>query len=219
MRVLVLAAHTDDEVLGVGGTIAKHSAAGDQVCVCIACNRATNHTYDQAVIQRLRGFARKASEQLGVKELIFCDGLDERLTVIDAVQLIEGHVARIRPDVVYTHHRGDSNQDHQVLFKASVIVTRTSGAHVVRKVLCYEVPSSTEQGPPFGDYAFVPNVFVNIEETLEQKIKALMAYETEIGPFPHPRSLESIRIAAQRWGVKSGLKAAEAFELVRDIVY
>lgn len=219
MKVLVLAAHTDDEVLGAGGTIAKHVAAGDEVYVCIACNRATNHQYDQEVIQRLRVFAGRASDLLGVKELIFCEGLDERLAVIDAVQLIEENVARIKPEVVYTHHRGDSNQDHQALFKASVIVTRSAGSHVVRRVLCYEVPSSTEQSPPFGDYAFIPNVFVNIEETLEQKIKALLAYETEVGPFPHPRSVESIRITAQHWGIKAGLRAAEAFELIRDIVY
>lgn len=217
-RVVILAAHTDDEVLGVGGTIAHHSSIGDEVYVCSVCDRATQHVYDQAVITRLQDNARQAAETLGVTDLYFCGEKDEQLTVIGAVSAIESYIEKVRPHVVYTHHGGDSNQDHQALFKASVIVTRTMGDYVIPRVLCYEVPSATEQAPPFPDVAFLPNVFVDISNFLDRKLEAFQCYEEEVGEFPHPRSLRSLRARAESWGSKVGLTAAEPFVLVREVV-
>lgn len=218
MKIFVISAHTDDEVLGVGGTIAKHAAAGDEVYVCSVCDRATDHEYDQGVISQLRTCCERANARLGVKDVIFCGGLDERITLPEAVALIEVPFNKVRPDVVYLHHRGDSNQDHATIFRAGVIVTRAISRHVASRVLCYHVPSSTEQAPPFVDYVFKPNVFVDITDTLELKLEAMSEYVTELGVWPYPRSLEALRVDAQYWGIKVGLTAVEPFELVRDIV-
>lgn len=218
MKVMVIAAHPDDEVLGVGGTMAKHAAEGDEVYVVSVCDRATNHEYDRGIIQQLRDFCLKANAHLGVKDVVFCGGPDERITVSEAIALIETPFHKIKPHVVYFHRRGDSNQDHQTIFRACVVITRAFGRHVAKRVLCYHVPSSTEQGPPLADFAFLPNVFVDISGTLDLKLRAMAEYETEIETYPHPRSLEALRVNAQYWGIKAGLVAAEPFDLMRDIV-
>lgn len=218
MKVLVIAAHTDDEVLGVGGTMARHAADGDEVFVCNVCDRATNHEYDRQIIGDLQDACRRATARLGVKDVIFCGGLDERVTVPEAIALIEKPFEQIAPDVVYLHHRGDSNQDHHTVFRAGVVVTRAISRHVANRVLCYHVPSSTEQGAPFADHAFLPNVFVDIAGTLALKLEAMAEYETELKPYPYPRSIEALRVDAQYWGIKAGLTAAEPFELMREIV-
>jgi LmbE family N-acetylglucosaminyl deacetylase len=218
VRVLVIAAHTDDEVLGVGGTIAKHVQQGDEVYVVSVCDRATDHKYDQAIISRLREHTLQAADILGIKEVLFCGEKDEQLTVLEGIKAIEPHVEAIRPDIIYTHHRGDSNQDHRIAFEATLVVARTTMEHVAKKVLCYEVPSSTDQAPPFADYVFVPNVFVNIEDTLAKKVEAFELFESELGTFPHPRSSRALKVRAEYWGTKVGLGAAEAFELVREVV-
>lgn len=217
MKVLVIAAHTDDEVLGVGGTIARHGLEGDEVYLLSVCDRATNHKYDMDVIKALRNSALKAKEILGIKEIYFCGKKDELITVPEAIVAMEDYTDKIKPDIIYTHHRGDSNQDHRTIFQATVVVSRTIKGPMVKRVLCYEVPSSTEQGPPFLEYAFIPNVFVDIHHVLEKKLEAMKAYETEIKGFPHPRSLEFLTLNARYWGSKVGLEAAEAFVLVREI--
>jgi len=217
MRVLVIAAHTDDEVLGVGGTIAKHSLSGDEVYLLSVCDRATEHRYDMGVIETLRDSTRRAGKILGIKEIHFCGKKDEIITVPEAIIAMEDCMNRIKPEIIYTHHRGDSNQDHRTIFQATLVVTRTLKDAAVRKVLCYEVPSSTEQGPPFLEYAFMPNVFVDIHHVLEKKLEAMKAYETELKEFPHPRSLEFLTLNARYWGSKVGLEAAEAFLLVKEI--
>lgn len=216
--VLVVSAHTDDEVLGVGGTIARHTASGDEVYVCSLADRATKHQYDQKVIADLREMALKAAETLGVKETYFCGLLDERLELLGAIDHIEKYISELKPDIVYTHHRGDTNQDHKVAFRATLIATRCTIKHTVKRLLCYEVPSSTDQGSPFVDDAFLPNVFVNISQTLEIKLKAMQAYAIEVREYPHPRSLDALKALAQYHGVKVGLKAAEAFMLVREVI-
>lgn len=216
--VLVVAAHTDDEVLGVGGTIARYASQGDTVYVCSLCNRATKHKYDREVIESLKEMALKAAAILGIRETFFCGLPDERLDLVEAVDQIEKYIAQVKPDIIYTHHRGDTNQDHLTAFRATMIAARTTNKHRVSKILCYEVPSSTEQGPPFEEYAFIPNVFVDISDTLQLKLEAMQAYEGEIRHYPHPRSLKALIALAETRGVQAGLEAAEAFVLVREIV-
>ena len=216
MRVLVLAAHTDDEVLGVGGTIARHSKRGDEVFACIVADRATDHQYDQEVIGNLRKCAQEASKVLGIKETHFCGLKDERLgePLIETIVPIEHYVRDVRPDIVYTSHRGDLNQDHQALCRASMIATRAISNPSIRAILCYETVSSTEQAPPYEAYSFIPNVFVDISEVMGIKLEAIKIYSSELRDFPHPRSLEGIVVSAKKWGMKVGVEAAEAFELV-----
>lgn len=217
--ILVVAAHTDDEVLGVGGAIARHVALGDTVHVCSLCDRATKHKYDQKVIQDLRKMALRAAHILGITQTFFCGLLDEQLELIKAIDHIEKYIAVLKPDIIYTHHIGDTNQDHAIAFKATMIAARTTTKFpAVGKILCYEVPSSTEQGPPFAGYTFIPNVFIDISEVLPIKLKALRAYKTELSEFPHPRSIQALSALAQMRGSQVGFKAAEAFVLVREVI-
>ena len=108
--ILVVAAHTDDEVLGVGGAIARHVTLGDKVYVCSLCDRATRHKYDKKVIQNLRKIALKAANILGITKIFFCGLLDEQLEMIKAIDYIEKYIAELKPNTIYTHHVGDANQ-------------------------------------------------------------------------------------------------------------
>jgi LmbE family N-acetylglucosaminyl deacetylase len=218
MKVFVVAAHMDDEILGMGGTIAKHVQAGDVVTVCIVSKRAYNHQFDPKIVEEEKAAARRAAKVLGYQDIRFLDLRDELLDerLLDIIVPLEECVLKVMPSVVYTHHRGDSNQDHRAVFQASMIAFRALSQHKVTRVLAYEVPSSTEQAPPFPEYAFQPNFYVNIKDFLERKSEALKAYTRELREFPHPRSTKGIEVLAQKRGMEVGFPAAEAFVIVRD---
>jgi LmbE family N-acetylglucosaminyl deacetylase len=230
MKVLVLAAHADDEILGVGGTIAKHIANGDEVYVQIMIGKQSSALaererksdkprYDDTVLQRRREQSGKVASLLGIKEVRFMGLEDETLEqqLTKTIEAIEDYYMEIKPDIVYTHHGGDSNQDHRGVFKASIVAVRTITDHPPKKVLCYEVPSSTEQAPPSQHYAFVPNYFVDIAGTLQKKLEAMKIYHDETGKYPHPRSLKALEVLAKHRGIASGCHAAEAFMLFREV--
>ncbi|HEV8657222.1 MAG TPA: PIG-L deacetylase family protein [Thermoanaerobaculia bacterium] len=218
MKVLVIAAHMDDEVLGVGATIAKHVDAGDNVSVCVVCQRAYEHRFDPKINQEEKAATRRASEILGYKNIEFLDLRDELLDerLLDIIVPLEECVVRLQPDVVYTHHRGDSNQDHRAVLQASLVACRPISQHKVKKLLCYEVPSSSDIAPPFPEYAFQPNYYVDVAGFVDRKIEAMKAYVREMKRFPHPRSAKGIEILAQKRGMEMGFEAAEAFAVVRD---
>jgi N-acetylglucosamine malate deacetylase 1 len=208
----------DDEVLGAGGTIARHVANGDSVSVCIVCKRAYDHKFDDNVIQEEKGACARAAKVLGYQDLRFLDLRDELLDerLIDVIVPLETQVVELKPSVVYTHHRGDSNQDHRAVFQASMIACRSLSAHKVLRLLSYEVLSSTDIAPPFPEYAFQPNYYVNIESFLERKIEAMKQYERELKQFPHPRSSQGIEVMAKKRGMEIGFPAAEAFTIIRE---
>ena len=218
MKVLVVSAHMDDEVLGVGGTIAKHVDCGDDVTVCIPANRAYNHQYDQAMIKRQKDAAKKAKEILGYKELVFLDLKDEQLDdkTIDILVPLEGVFKKVNPHIVYLNHSGDTNQDHQAAFNAGIIACRSFANPGLIKVFSYEVLSSTDQIPPLKEKAFLPGFYVDIEKYLDKKTKAMSCYQDEYKEFPHPRSSEAIEALAKKRGMEVGMKAAEAFVVLRE---
>lgn len=222
MNILVVGAHPDDETYGLGGTIARHVQAGDYITVLILTDGVTarhNETESQ------KAATRQACAALGVDDVRFAGLPDQRLDsmpLLEVIQPIHALCKELRPQVVYTHHRGDANQDHRAVFAATLVAVRPFGGNPVERVLCYEVASTTEWGPPFSEWAFLPNVFVGISATLEIKLRAVEAYRetfhSEVKPFPHPRSPEAVRIYAQQRGVTVGMEAAEAFVLVRELV-
>jgi LmbE family N-acetylglucosaminyl deacetylase len=225
MTTLVIAAHPDDEVLGCGGTMARLSQEGHDVYVAILGEGITSRydareEADPALVEALHARSREAGRLVGAKE-VFLYGLPDNrfdtVPMLDVVKVIEDLVERLAPGRVYTQHGGDLNVDHNVVYRATLTATRPMQGHPVREVYAYEVASSTEWA--FQSFAppFRPNTFVDIAGTLDAKIRAMETYESEARPFPHPRSPESLRAIAQRWGSTVGMPAAEAFELVRRL--
>jgi LmbE family N-acetylglucosaminyl deacetylase len=225
MKVLVVAAHPDDEVLGCGGTIARLAREGHEVYLSIVAEGMTSRSASRAAsdpvqVETLHARAREAAKLLGVKETFLHSLPDNRLDsvpLLDVVKIVEALVAQTSPERIYTHHPGDLNIDHQIVSRAVLTATRPMAGSPVREIYEFEVPSSTEWAfQQNGD--FRPNTFVDISQTLELKLQAMACYESEVRPFPHPRSPEALRAIAQRWGTVVGRTAAEAFQLVRAIV-
>jgi N-acetylglucosamine malate deacetylase 1 len=221
-RILVVAAHPDDETLGAGGTIPRHVARGDDVMVCLLSD-GVGARHDQSDLQRR--CAEKACGVLGVRDVVFCDLPDQGLDAVpllDVIRPIEECIKDFGPQIVYTHYLEDVNQDHRAAFRATMVATRPIGGSRIRQLLCFETPSSTEWAPPFPGCVFAPNVFVDVSETLQLKLEALSMYEhtfvSEIRPYPHPRSYEGVELYARRHGVTVGLPAAEPFMLVRQLL-
>jgi LmbE family N-acetylglucosaminyl deacetylase len=223
--VLVVAAHPDDEILGCGGTMTRLAREGHDVRIAILAEGMSSRypQREQADAQRMKNLhahAQQAADKIGAKELILCKLPDNRLDTVpllDVVKTVEDLVARLNPEIIYTHHPGDLNVDHGVVHRAVLTATRPMSGQCVREVYAFEVPSSTEWAFQRLEPSFRPNVFVDITDSLETKIAALACYDTETRAFPHPRSAEALRAIATRWGSVAGLQAAEAFELIRSV--
>jgi N-acetylglucosamine malate deacetylase 1 len=226
-QVLVIAAHPDDEVLGCGGTIARHADSGDQVQVLIVAEGSTSRQQkrdrDQVrdELSALANAAQRAGSILGAGGVELLDFPDNRLDSLDRLDLIkriEESIARFKPDCVYVHHAGDVNVDHRRLHEAVVTACRPTPGHVVNRLLSFEVASSTEWQPPGSAPAFHPNCFVEISDQLDRKRDALMAYSSEMRDWPHARSIKAVEHLARWRGAQVGVEAAEAFCLLRQLV-
>ncbi len=225
MSTLVIAAHPDDEVLGCGGTIASLAAAGETVHIAIlgegiTSRHATREAADSGQLLDLHTHSERAAKILGatsVRNLNLPDNRFDTLALLDVVKQVERLIDELQPATVYTQHGGDLNIDHVITFRATLTATRPLASCPVRRVYAYEVASSSEWS--FARFAppFVPQVFVDISQTLEQKIAAMQVYTSESREFPHPRSPPSLRALAACRGAQAGLEAAEAFTLVREI--
>ncbi|MBW0167192.1 MAG: PIG-L family deacetylase [Vulcanococcus sp.] len=225
--VLVVAAHPDDEVLGCGGTIARHADAGDQVHVLIVAEGATSRQVQRdrdqltEVLSDLAMAAKRAGTILGAKDVELLHLPDNRLDSLDRLDLIkriEEPIERLKPQVVYVHHAGDVNVDHRRLHEALITACRPTPGQAARRLLSFEVASSTEWQPPGSAPAFQPNWFVDISAHWKRKREALEAYASEMRPWPHARSIEALEHLARWRGAQVGVEAAEAFCLLRQLV-
>lgn len=226
--ILVIAAHPDDEVLGCGGTMARHAQAGDEVHVAILAEGITSRDDQrkreviETELSVLKRASQKANDLLGVKSLVRHDFPDNRmdsLARLDVIKVVEGFIERFQPAVVYTHYSGDVNIDHRRTHEAVVVACRPMpGNQLVRTLLFFEIASSTEWQPPASGSPFMPNWFVDISETLDLKLKSLEAYESEMRAWPHARSLAALEHLARWRGATIGVEAAEAFVLGRTLI-
>ncbi len=224
MKVLVVAAHPDDEVYGMGGTIARLSDEGNEVHVLIVTDGATAQYRESPdltkIINKKIGEAKLANYILGVSKVHFGGLPDMRLDNVDHIEVnsvIERVIRKEKPDVVYTHFYGDVNLDHQCIYKSTLVAVRPMPGQLVKELYCYRVPSSTEWSPQIPSSIFLPNVFVDISEHIPRKQKAIKAYKTEARDFPHPRSVEYIEKCDCVAGLKLGIGSAEEFMLIRKI--
>jgi len=225
-KVLIVAAHPDDEILGCGGTILRRISEGDEVFSLVLGEGMTSR-YDKRdlaekeKIEKLYKFHSEVAKKIGFKEhwlYNFPDNRFDSIDLLDIIKVIEKVKKEIKPDVIYTHFENDLNIDHRITFQAVLTACRPLKNESVKEILSYEILSSTEWISPYaaGNH-FRPNVFIDIERTIDKKIEIMKMYESEIKEFPHPRSPEAIKITAQKRGAVCGHKYAEAFMLIREI--
>ena len=208
----MIAAHPDDELLGCGGTAALHARAGDEVTAVIACEGESLRYGPAGVGQN--GHMQRAAGTLGLKDVRQLAFPDQRLDTMPLTELItplERIVREVQPAIIYCQYGGDVNRDHQVLFQAVLVAARPTEPYI-GAVYAFDTASSTEWAFP---RSFTADTWVDISETLETKLAAMACYESEVRPYPHPRSLEALRYRAKAWGNQHCLDAAEAFMTVR----
>lgn len=221
LSVLAVVAHPDDELIGLGGTLAKYVANGDNVCVLVLAEGATSR--DGALqddVDLLVRCAQEAAVTLGVAPPRFGGFPDNRMDgvdLLDVVKAVEAVVSEITPDIVFTHHGGDLNVDHRRAHEAVLTACRPLSGAASATVLTFETLSSTEWQSTEQYSMFSPNYFIDISEHLETKKRALNCYPGEMRRFPHPRSIEAVIHLARLRGATVGVAAAEAFQLVRTI--
>jgi LmbE family N-acetylglucosaminyl deacetylase len=226
-KILVVAAHPDDEILGCGGTIAKHTRAGDVVHVVIMAEGLTSRSSTRDAdlkrdeLARLSDVAYRANTLLGVASVTMHNLPDNRmdsLDRLDVIKLIEAEISRVAPEIVYTHHAGDLNIDHRIIHECILTACRPQPGHPVKTLLFFEVASSTEWMPATSAPIFAPNWFVDISDCLELKLSALTCYESEMRPWPHARSIKALENLARWRGASVGMEAAESFILGRMLI-
>jgi LmbE family N-acetylglucosaminyl deacetylase len=220
-KILIVAAHPDDEILGCGGTVARLVKAGYEASTLIlgegvtARDKQRNRQKRLAEIKKLKNTTLLADRAIGVSKVFFYDFPDNRfdsIPLLDIVKVVEEVKNKIGPEIVFTHFARDLNIDHCLTYQAVITATRPQPGERVKEIYSFEILSSTEWNYPL---AFSPNVFSDISLTLKDKVRAMQAYRKELRNFPHPRSVEGIKLNAQYWGMRTGLGYAEAFELVR----
>jgi LmbE family N-acetylglucosaminyl deacetylase len=226
MRILVIAAHPDDEVLGCGGTLAAAITAGAEVAVKFLGEGVSarfpfgEYDSDEFLHQtnvRKEG-ARKALRTLGVRDYDFGErlcGQFDNYPLISIVKDIETKLAQFKPDVLLTHNSAEVNIDHRLCFEAVEVACRPTRDFIPSQIYTFEIPCS---GSWTFESSFKPNVFIDVSEFWEKKISAWSCYVGESRPFPFPRSIEGLKVLAQRRGMMSNLELAEAFRMVRMIV-
>jgi LmbE family N-acetylglucosaminyl deacetylase len=225
MNVLCVVAHPDDEVLGVGGTLARHAADGNDVHICILSDgvSARHDEVNEAArrqIERRQARAEEACRYLGVDSVTFHSFPDnefDSVPLLEIVKTVEKEIRDNNPSVVYTHHYGDLNIDHELTCRAVTTATRPLKDSSIERVLAFETLSATEWSAPSPENVFQPQTFVNIADQLENKLDALRVYKDELRELPHPRNPKIVRQNAEVWGAKAGIPAAEPFELLREV--
>lgn len=215
-KVLVIAAHPDDDILGCGATMARHTSEGDEVSVLFISDGETARG-NKDLSERKKA-ATTALAILGARAQDFLDFPDNQLDTVpllSVVKKIENVIQQFQPNIIYTHHFGDLNVDHKITHKAVVTACRPLPSSKIESIYAFEVLSSTE----WADEAecFKPTHFVNVEKFWKQKMEAIAFYQHEMRSFPHARSSQNLEALAIHRGATVGLPKAEAFQLIRSI--
>ena len=221
MRILVIAPHPDDETLGCGGSLLKHKANGDSLSWLIA-TRGHEPQWSAELLERKEQEIAKVSAAYGFENTFRLNFPTIKLDTIpldEIIVAIRDAVTDCKPDVVYLNHFGDVHSDHRVVFEATMSVLKPfySGKHGVKKILSYEVLSSTDAAPLNPVRAFVPNLFSDVTDFWEKKLEIMALYESELQEYPLPRALDSLRALGRVRGATIGAEFAEAFMLVREV--
>ncbi|MFC2156068.1 PIG-L deacetylase family protein [Acidobacteriota bacterium] len=218
---LIIAAYPDDEIIGCGGTAARLIKEGQEVFTLIlgegitARDKKRSREKRKDEINLLKQQVIDANKVIGVKDVFvyaFPDNRFDSVPLLDVVKTIEEVYQQVGPDVVFTHFKDDLNIDHRITFQAVLTAFRPMAGQTVKEIYSFEVLSSTEWGFPL---TFSPDCFFDISDTITFKAKAMEKYKSELGEYPHPRSIKGIYLNAENWGMKTGMAYAEAFKTVR----
>jgi LmbE family N-acetylglucosaminyl deacetylase len=227
-NILIVVAHPDDELLGLGATMNKLiNEYGVKAHVIILGEGITSRSdsrdlskckEDLLIHKENIKNAQKVIGYQSVSTYDFPDNRFDSVALLDIIKVIEKEKKTFIPEVVFTHHGGDLNIDHQRTFEAVMTACRPMSHETVKTIITFETPSGTEWRANTDPRHFLPNLFIAVSlDNLEAKIKGMQSYEFESRSFPHPRSPEALRIQAQRWGVAVGINYVEAFNIVRLI--
>jgi LmbE family N-acetylglucosaminyl deacetylase len=221
-KTLVVVAHPDDETLGAGGTIRLLAHAGTRVDLLVVTDGSSaQFGDDMAARSRRNAHLNKACDILGINRCVVLDFPDMRLDTVPHIELnraISKVAAEENYDTILTHHPGDVNKDHEQVFNSVMVVARPLPGSDIHNLATFFVNSSTEWGASLANGIFLPNLFVDIDNTIDHKLEALAAYQDELRSWPHPRSVEAVRVRAQTVGSEVGVGYAEAFQLIRSVV-
>lgn len=224
-NILVFAAHPDDELLGVGGTVRRFVNEGATARAVIMAEgltsrRDSRNDTDCSELLALQEDARRAAAEVGYTGIDFCGLPDNRmdsLDLLDIIKTVSNFVEKYKPDTIFTHHHGDLNIDHRVTCEAVLTACRPVEDYCIKRIYAFETPSSTEWNFNYTE-PFTPNVYVDVSDTLEAKIRGMACYRTESTEYPHPRSAEALRALGRYRGSNAGFKMAESFVLLRAAI-
>ena len=219
MKILVIAPHPDDEVLGAGGTIAKYTARCDEVYVAVV-TKGCEPLFSAESVEKVRAECIEADRLLGVKKTIFMDFPAAMIETVPRYELNDAFIKLVQdiaPQEVYIPHRGDMQLDHKMVVDAAMVALRPKYKHVPQRILAYETLSETGWDIPNSTNEFIPNVYNDISEFLDKKLEAMSIFSTQLADFPNARSIDSVKALAIYRGATVSLNAAEAFELIREI--
>lgn len=228
-RIMVVVAHPDDEVLGLGASmhrLIKQFKVNVHVVILGEGITSRSEKRDTALwkkeLVKHKANIVKAQKAIGYHSVNVYDLPDNRfdtVALLDIIKVIEKEKAQFKPDIIFTHHGGDLNIDHQRTFEAVITACRPMENEGVKSIFTFETPSGTEWRASTDPRHFIPNMFIEVgPEDVDAKIKAIESYDFEKRPYPHPRSAEALKIVAERLGITVGSKFAEAFCVVRTIL-
>lgn len=222
-KILVIAPHADDEVLGCGAAMAKACSKGDEVYVLICTNASVGapELFSTDKINKIRNEAITAHRLIGIKETFFLDFPAPALDQFPRYKMsneISSVIKKIKADTVYIPHRGDCHKDHVIIHDCAMVACRPLANCCVKHLYAYETLSETEWGEPIATNFFVPVKYstYTIEE-FQKKLDAMSCFKSQLYPFPASRSLEAIEALAKYRGCTVSAERAEAFEVLRDI--
>ena len=218
-RVLIIAPHADDEIIGVGGTLIKHVLMGDEVYVCIV-TRGVPPIFSDEFMEKLRRETLECHKFSGVKKVMF---LEFPSVMLDGVPRYELNASilkvfsEVSPQIVYIPHFGDMQKDHALVAEAAMVAVRPKYKYKIEAVYGYETLSETEWNAPHPSNVFIPQRYVDISESFDKKTKLLEFYKSQLGVFPDPRSIRAVKALAEYRGATIGTEYAEAFSVIREI--